>query len=134
MRRKLGQRELFDPSMAIVLPNGDVLVSDDNDSRVIVIDRDTKKIVCSTAICTAAAVPRATSTYPSGWTSCIPIRCSTASLPRSRRAEREAPGDRIAAAPRRRRARVSRRDQHREMKRGDGRERCCMAEARAIGH
>jgi outer membrane protein assembly factor BamB len=42
---KLGQRELFDPSMAIVLPNGDVLVSDDDDSRVIVIDRQTKKIV-----------------------------------------------------------------------------------------
>ncbi len=31
--------------MAIVLPNGDVLVSDDDDSRVIVIDRQTKKIV-----------------------------------------------------------------------------------------
>jgi len=42
---KLGQRELFDPSMAIVLPNGDVLVSDDYDNRVIVIDRHTQRIV-----------------------------------------------------------------------------------------
>ena len=42
---KHGQGELFDPSMAIVLPNGDVLVSDDYNSRVIVIDRRTQKIV-----------------------------------------------------------------------------------------
>jgi hypothetical protein len=42
---KRGDGELFDPSMALELPNGDVLVSDDYDSRVIVIDRATKKIV-----------------------------------------------------------------------------------------
>ena len=40
-----GKRELFDPSMALVLPDGNVLVSDDYNSRVIVIDRATKKIV-----------------------------------------------------------------------------------------
>ena len=42
---KRGKRELFDPSMAIVLPDGDVLVSDDYDDRVIVIDRASGKIV-----------------------------------------------------------------------------------------
>jgi hypothetical protein len=42
---KRGKAELFDPSMALVLPNGDVLVSDDHDNRVIVIDRATRRIV-----------------------------------------------------------------------------------------
>ncbi|MGD0198386.1 MAG: hypothetical protein ABSC56_10855 [Solirubrobacteraceae bacterium] len=42
---KRGKGELFDPSMALVLPDRNVLVSDDYDDRVIVIDRASKKIV-----------------------------------------------------------------------------------------
>ena len=42
---KHGPGELFLPSFASVLPNGDVLVGDDYNDRVIVIDRQTKKIV-----------------------------------------------------------------------------------------
>jgi PQQ-like domain len=42
---KSGSGELFDPTLAQVLPNGDVLVSDSRNDRVIVIDHSTKKIV-----------------------------------------------------------------------------------------
>jgi outer membrane protein assembly factor BamB len=42
---KRGAGELFDPSLAEVLPDGDVIVSDDYHDRVVVIDYKTKKIV-----------------------------------------------------------------------------------------
>jgi hypothetical protein len=42
---KSGRGELYRPSLAYELPNGDVLVSDDYNDRVIVIDHRTKKIV-----------------------------------------------------------------------------------------
>jgi len=43
--RARGAGELRDPAIAYVLPNGDVLVSDEYNDRVIVIDRKTQKIV-----------------------------------------------------------------------------------------
>jgi hypothetical protein len=44
-RKTIDGGELRDPSMAYVLPNGDVLVSDTFHDRVVVIDRKTQKIV-----------------------------------------------------------------------------------------
>jgi hypothetical protein len=44
-RAASGAGELRDPAMALVLPDGDVLVSDEYNDRVIVIDRSSKKII-----------------------------------------------------------------------------------------
>ena len=40
-----GPGELYDPTLAEALPDGNVLVSDSRNDRVIVIDRATKKII-----------------------------------------------------------------------------------------
>jgi hypothetical protein len=44
-RKRTGDGALLDPAIAYVLPDGDVLVSDEYNDRVIVIDRKSKRIV-----------------------------------------------------------------------------------------